>query len=180
MKEVKVSGRRFKLAIPSTRIRQAVAEIAVSMNRDLKDKNVIFLGILNGSFMFASDLIRQINFDCRISFVKLASYKGTSSSGIVKNLIGINEELRNTTAVILEDIVDTGQTLCTIVNQLKEFEPDEIRIATLLFKPEAYRHTIKLDYIGIEVPNDYIIGYGLDYNGFGRNLEDIYVIADPE
>ena len=180
MKEVKVSDRLFRLAIPSTRIREAVAVIATRMNGELNDKDVIFLGILNGSFMFASDLLRQINFNCRISFVKLASYKGTSSSGYVERLIGINENLNNKTVVILEDIVDTGQTLEFIIGQLKEYKPGDIRVATLLFKKDVYRKDIKLDYVGIEVPSDYIIGYGLDYNGYGRNLEDIYAIIDPE
>jgi len=147
------------------------------MNNDLRAKKVIFLGILNGSFMFAGDLFKKIDIDCQITFLKVASYVGTSSSGNVKRLIGLNEDIKDQVVVILEDIVDTGITLDNIIKQLKGYEPSEIRVATLLFKPEAYQKEIKIDYIGKEIPNDFIVGYGLDYNGFGRNLEDIYTLV---
>ncbi len=176
MKTVKVLDKKFKLSISAETIAKAVKEMAGKINNDLAGKEVIFIGILNGSFMFASDLFKLIDFDAQITFLKLASYQGTSSSGKVKRLIGINENIENKVVVILEDIVDTGVTLESIIKQLKGYEPAEIRMATLLFKPEAYQKEIKLDYVGIEIPNEFIIGYGLDYDGFARNLPEIYTL----
>lgn len=176
-KRVKVLDKEFEVSIPSTEIQDSIRKMAEKMNSDLAGEKVIFLGILNGAFMFAADLFKNINFDCQITFLKLASYQGTSSTGNLKRLIGLNEDLENTTVVVLEDIVDTGLTLEHIVKQLKGYDPKEIKIATLLFKPDAYKKSIKIDYVGIEIPNDFIIGYGLDYNGFARNLEDIYTLV---
>ena len=179
MKEIiKILDKKFEIFINSDEIHEAVAKVASKMNEDLKNKDVIFLGILNGSFMFASDLYKQIEFNSQISFLKLASYEGTSSSGKVKRLIGINEDIKDKTVVIIEDIVDTGFTIETILKQLSGYEPKEIKIATFLFKPNAYKTNIPLDYIGIEIPNDFILGYGLDYDGFGRNLAHIYKIVE--
>lgn len=178
MDRVKILDKEFKLAVSSTRIEEAITRMATRMNRDLSGRKVIFLGILNGSFVFAADLFRKITFDSQITFLKLASYQGTSTSGKIQRLIGMNEDIKDHTVIILEDIVDTGHTLDNIIKQLKGYEPAEIKIATLLFKPEAYQFTIKLDYVGIEVPNDFLIGYGLDYNGYGRNLKQIYSIIE--
>ncbi len=177
MERVKILDKEFKLTISAKEIDAAVTRLATEMNRDMADKKVIFLGILNGSFVFAADLFRKITFDSQITFLKLASYQGTSTSGKVQRLIGMNEDIKDHTVVILEDIVDTGHTLDSIIKQLKGYEPAEIKIATLLYKPEAYKFNIQLDYIGLEVPNDFLIGYGLDYNGYGRNLEGIYSIT---
>jgi hypoxanthine phosphoribosyltransferase len=174
---IKVIDKYFEPFISSEKILEIVNRLASQMNHDLKNKDIIFLGILNGSFMFASDLYKQIELPSQISFLKLASYQGTSTSGNVKRLIGINEDLLGKTVVVLEDIVDTGITIENIIKQLKGYEPAEIKIATLLFKPDALKVQVKLDYIGLEIPNDFIIGYGLDYNGFGRNLADIYKIS---
>lgn len=178
-KKVKILDKEFELSIPSSTIQEAVSKIAKQLNNDLKEakKEIVFIGILNGSFMFASDLFKQITLPCKITFLKLASYQGTSSTGVVKSLIGINENLRDKIVIVIEDIVDTGETLDTIVCQLKGFEPADIRIATFLFKPQAYKKQISLNYIGIEVPNDFIIGYGLDYDGYGRNLPEIYTLV---
>jgi len=177
-KKVTVLDKDFEIFIESEKIHEAVETLAAKMNTDLNGKDVIFLGILNGSFMFASDLYKLINVPSQISFLKLASYQGTSSSGNVKRLIGINEDLIGKTVVVLEDIVDTGITIQNIIKQLKGYEPAEIKLATLLFKPAAMQTDVKLDYVGIEIPNDFIIGYGLDYDGFGRNLADIYKIVE--
>ncbi|MBT3207660.1 MAG: hypoxanthine phosphoribosyltransferase [Bacteroidetes bacterium] len=177
MKRVKIIDKEFEISIPSSEIQNIIFRLADKMNNDLRAKKVIFLGILNGSFMFAGDLFKKIDIDCQITFLKVASYVGTSSSGNVKRLIGLNEDIKDQVVVILEDIVDTGITLDNIIKQLKGYEPSEIRVATLLFKPEAYQKEIKIDYIGKEIPNDFIVGYGLDYNGFGRNLEDIYTLV---
>jgi len=175
---IKVIDKYFEPFIGSDKIKEIVEKMAIQLNNDLKNKDVIFLGILNGSFMFASDLYKQIDLPSQISFLKLASYQGTSTSGNVKRLIGINEDLIGKTVVVLEDIVDTGITIENIIKQLKGYEPADIRIATFLFKPDALKVKVKLDYVGLEIPNDFIIGYGLDYNGFGRNLADIYKISE--
>jgi hypoxanthine phosphoribosyltransferase len=177
-KAIQVLDKEFEVFIESQTISKIVDNLADKMNSDLKGKDVIFLGILNGSFMFASDLYKKIKLPSQISFLKLASYQGTSSSGNVKRLIGINEDLLGKTVVVLEDIVDTGVTIENIIKQLKGYEPSEIKIATFLYKPLALQVNINLDYVGMEIPNDFIIGYGLDYNGYGRNLADIYKIKE--
>ncbi|MEN8157128.1 MAG: hypoxanthine phosphoribosyltransferase [Bacteroidota bacterium] len=175
---VKVHDKHFKPFISEERIQKEVSRIAEQMNRDLADKDPIFLGILNGAFMFASDLYKQLNFPCQITFLKLASYSGTESTGTVKQLIGINRDLKDRMVVVLEDIVDTGVTLETIIRQLSGYQPAGIRVATFLHKPEATVREVKLDYVGIEIPNDFILGYGLDYDGYGRNFKEIYQLVD--
>ena len=174
MSKVKIHDKTFEIAIHHDKILERVKKIALQMNEDLKDKDVIFLGILNGSFMFAADLYKYITIPAPISFLKLASYQGTFSSGKVKRLIGINEDIADKTVIILEDIVDSGVTLEQIIKQLKGYDPAEIKVATLLYKPEAFQKSIDLDYIGFSVPPDFIIGYGLEYDGLGRNLPHIY------
>jgi hypoxanthine phosphoribosyltransferase len=144
------------------------------MNRDLADMDPIFLGILNGAFMFASDLYKQLIFPCQITFLKLASYSGTETSGSIKQLIGINRDLKERVVVVLEDIVDTGVTLDTIIRQLSGYQPKEIRVATLLHKPGSTIRQVRLDYVGLAIPDDFVLGYGLDYDGYGRNFREIY------
>ncbi|MCE3278925.1 MAG: hpt [Bacteroidetes bacterium] len=176
MGKVTLKDKTFRVNIPAGEINKAVGEVAHRINSELKDKKPLFLAVLNGSFMFASDLMKKLTIDCEISFVKVSSYHGTSTSGSVKQLIGLNEDIKGRTVVIIEDIVDTGLTIEAVVNQLEQMEPAEIRIATLLYKPEAYRKKIDLHYVAIVVPNDFLVGYGLDYDGLGRNLPDIYVL----
>ena len=176
MSKVVIHGHTFKIKISAAEIQMAVEDVARQMNADLKGKKPLFIAVLNGSFMFAGDLMKKVNVECEISFMKLASYEGTSSTGNMKQLIGINEEIKGRTIVIIEDIVDTGNTIENISEQLKELGAAEIKIATLLFKPEAYTKTIPIEYTAIVVPNDFLVGYGLDYNGLGRNLSDIYVL----
>ena len=176
MKITKVLDKEFIPYLSSEEILVRVKEIADKLNRCLEGKDPIFMGILNGSFMFASDLYKQITVPSQITFLKLASYQGTGSTGNVKRLIGINEDIKDKTVVVIEDIVDTGNTLDSIIKQLKGYEPEEIIIVTLLFKPEAYKKDFKVHHYAFEIPNDFIIGYGLDYNGYGRNLKDILVI----
>jgi hypoxanthine phosphoribosyltransferase len=173
---IQVKDKQFRISIYSEEIQKNIVEMAEKMNHDLAGKDVIFLGILNGCFMFAGDLFKHISINCKISFLKLASYQGTSSSGAVKQLIGINENIEGKTVVILEDIVDTGNTLDNIIKQLRGFEPAEIKVATLLYKPDVYNKDFTIDYYGFKIPNDFIIGYGLDYDGYGRNKKDIYTI----
>jgi hypoxanthine phosphoribosyltransferase len=169
MKTVNVSGKHFRLLITERKIQQVVRQLASRLNRDYSGREVVFLAILNGTFMFAADLLRQINLTCTISFVKLCSYSGTGSSGQVSELIGINEVLEGKTVVVLEDIIDTGTTITRFMKELEKHQPSSVRIATLLLKPEVCKDSVQPDYAGINVPNKFIIGYGLDYNGFGRN-----------
>jgi hypoxanthine phosphoribosyltransferase len=176
--KVKVHDKEFEIFIPEQEILKQVARIANEMNKDLADQDPIFLGILNGAFMFASDLYKQLNFPCQITFLKLASYSGTRSTGTVKQLIGINVELKDRVVVVLEDIVDTGVTLETIIRQLSGYQPAEIKVATFLHKPEATIREVDLDYVGLEIPNDFILGYGLDYDGYGRNFKEIYQLVN--
>jgi hypoxanthine phosphoribosyltransferase len=178
MKRIQLLDKEFSLSIPASDIKRAIWQMADKINRDLKDKNPLMVCILNGSFMFSADLMKLVEFPCQISFVKLASYEGMGSTGKVKELIGFNEELKGRTVVLLEDIVDTGVTVENSVEQLLQTGASEVIVATLLYKPEACKRDIKLDYVGMEIPNDFIVGYGLDYNGYGRNLPDIYSLVE--
>jgi hypoxanthine phosphoribosyltransferase len=175
--QVVVLDKRFRLFIREETILKEVTRIADRMNRELAGRDPIFLGILNGAFMFASDLYKQLTFPCQISFLKLASYSGSQSSGSVKQLIGINLDLKDRFVVVLEDIVDTGTTLDTIIRQLSGFRPAEIRVATLLHKPNVSLLEVKLDYVGMEIPDEFVLGYGLDYRGYGRNFKDIFQLV---
>ncbi len=178
MKKVKILDKEFELFIPYEKIRGAIEQMADTMNQELAGKNPLFLCVLNGSFMFAAELFKRIDFvESEISFVKLASYQGDKTTGKVKQLIGLNEELEGRTVVILEDIVDSGITICNINEQLAKLNPKEVLVATLLLKPDALQKEVDLKYVGMEIPNDFIVGYGLDYNGYGRNLLDIYSVV---
>ena len=177
MKEVRILDKKFRELISEQAIQKRVGEIALQINRDFIGSEVIFVGILNGAFMFAADLFRKIDLTARITFVKMASYQGTSSTGTVRELIGWNEDLVNKNIVVIEDIVDTGATLERIVNELVIRNVAGIKIATMLLKPTAYTRDIPIDYIGFEIPNNFVVGYGLDYNGFGRNLSAVYTLV---
>lgn len=177
MKTVKLKDKEFEVSIPSEKIQEAIAKMAKIINADYKDKEVpLFISILNGSFMFTADLFKHIDFVCEVTFLKLTSYRGTASTGAVRQLIGVNEAIEGRDVIVLEDIVDTGITLEQILGQLKSFEPASVKVASLLYKPEAYQKDMTIDYIGMEIPNDFIVGYGLDYDGLGRNLADIYTL----
>jgi len=178
MKRIKLLDREFEISIPFAEIDKSLEVIAKKMNEELADKNPLMICILNGSFMFAADLMKKLNFPCEISFVKLSSYQGTSTTGTVKELIGLNENIEGRTVVILEDIIDTGVTIKKIQDQLLGYQPAELKIASMLFKPEACKVDIKIDYTGMNIPNDFIVGYGLDYDGYGRNLPDIYTVVE--
>ena len=178
MTKVKVHDKTFDVYIEEAKILERIAELAKKMNEDFQDKKPLFLAVLNGSFLFAADLFKQLSIECEISFVKLASYEGTQTTEKVKKLIGLNENIKGRCVVILEDIVDTGITINEMMAQLNEHEPAEIKVATLLFKPAAYIKRVHLDYVGFEVPKVFLLGYGLDYDGLGRNLKDIYKIVD--
>ena len=178
MKEIRILDKKFREIIAEKDLKRRIEELAKLVNSDFRGKEVVFLGILNGAFLFAADLIRHIDLQSRISFVKLASYEGTNSSGTIKELIGWNEDIKNKSVIVIEDIVDTGSTIERIVDELVIRKVSEIRIATMLHKPEAYTKDISLDYIGFEIPNDFVVGYGLDYEGYGRNLTSIYKLIN--
>jgi hypoxanthine phosphoribosyltransferase len=178
MKKIKVRDKEFDIYLTAEEIDKAVERVATAINTDLKGKVPLFLVVLNGAFMFASDLLKKIHLDNNISFVKLSSYTGTRSSQVVRELIGLNEVVKGRTVVILEDIIDTGLTMQRMLEILHQQEAAEVKIATLVFKPGAFSGDYPIDYVGLEIPNDFIVGYGLDYDGYGRNLPDIYKIIE--
>jgi hypoxanthine phosphoribosyltransferase len=175
-KTITLADKSFRLYINESQILDAVRQIADRINKDYQGKCPLIVPVLNGSFMFASDLMKELNCDCQISFIKASSYKGTESSGSLATLIGINEDISGRDIIILEDIIDTGHTLAKVIPSIKALGPSSVRVGTLLFKPQALRNDIAIDYTGIEIPNDFIVGYGLDYNGLGRNLKEIYQV----
>ena len=177
MSIIKLHDRFFKTYITSEMINKAIYKMAQLIEKDCKDETPLFIGILNGSFMFVADFIRTYRFDCEESFVKLASYEGTNSSGKVKQLIGLTENIENRTVIILEDIIDTGGTLEEIYNIFRTKKLKQLKIATLFFKPDVYKKALHIDYVGIQIPDKFIVGYGLDYNGLGRNYPDIYQLT---
>jgi hypoxanthine phosphoribosyltransferase len=174
MKSVKIKDKEFELFLTQEIIEKAIDEIAVNINNDLADKDPLFICVLNGSFIYASELMKRISIPCEVSFVKMASYKGTTSTGKIKEIYGLEEDVRGRTVVIVEDIVDTGYTMSLMLEQLVCDKPKEIFVTTLLLKPDALKKQVQLDYVALEIPNDFIVGYGLDYDGYGRNLPDIY------
>ncbi|WP_373055602.1 hypoxanthine phosphoribosyltransferase [Zunongwangia sp. H14] len=165
---------QFEPFISEAEIENAITKVADQLNEEYHGKNPVFLGVLNGAFMFASEVIKRFKGDCEVSFVKLGSYEGTSTTGVVKTLVGLNQQLKGRNVVILEDIVDTGNTLEEI-NRILELEGvEEYQVATLFFKPEAYKKAFEIKFKGLEIPNKFIVGYGLDYDGLGRNLTQVY------
>ncbi len=178
MNNVKIHDKTFKPYISEESIREKVAELAGALNRDYKGKNPIFISILNGAFIFAADLFKSLTIDAEISFIKLASYKGMKSSGQVITAIGLDTEIFDRHVVILEDIVDTGKTLHEFLPQLWHQQPASLKIVALLHKPEATVYPLKVDYTGFEIPDKFVVGYGLDYNGLGRNTAAIYQLLE--
>lgn len=178
MDKIKVRDREFAVSIPEEKIKARVAEIAAQISHDLEGKCPLFLAVLNGSFVFAADLLRGIDTPCEISFVRMASYEGTSSTGDVKQLIGLKEDIKDRTVVIVEDIIDSGLTMVHLLDLLKEKQPAEIKIAALLVKPGNLKVNLDITYCCFEIPNDFIVGYGLDYDGEGRNLPSIYTVTE--
>ncbi len=175
-KQIKIKDKEFELFLPEEEITRQIKRVASSIEKDLDGKDPLFICVLNGAFMFASELLKNISIPCEIVFVRMASYKGTSSTGVLKEIYGLDEDIRGRTIVVIEDIVDTGHTISLVVDQLACDNPWEIKIATLLFKPGALQYDVKPDYVALEIPNDFVVGYGLDYNGYGRNIPALYTI----
>ena len=179
MTTIQIKDKKFSLSIPEVEILKAVREVGEAINRDLAHKNPLFICVLNGAFMFAGDLMKTVSVPCEITFIKLSSYDGLYTTGSVKEIIGLNESVVGRTVVVVEDIVDTGLTMERILDSLHAKGANEIRIATFLQKPDALQRDITVDYVAMKIPNDFIVGYGLDYDGYGRNLKDIYTVV-PE
>lgn len=175
---VKVLDLKFKEYISEEKIQERVREIAEDLNKKYKDKDPLFLGILNGSFMFIADIFKHVNIPCEVSFLKINSYHNTTSTEKVKELIGLNQSLEGRHIIVLEDIVDTGRTLDYILKTISIKNPASIEVATLLYKPTATVIPVKIDYVGFEIENQFVLGYGLDYNGYGRNHNCILIKTD--
>lgn len=178
MAVVKILDKTFKTSIPEVEIKKHVKEVADRINHDMAGKNPLLIAVLNGSFIFAADLMRMITIPCEISFVKLASYEGTTSSGKITEVLGINEDLNGRTVIIVEDIVDTGLTMKRMIETLGTRNPKSIHICTLLLKPDKLTVDLDIEYAAMQIPNDFIVGYGLDYDQQGRNLPDIYTVVE--
>lgn len=178
MAVINILDKKFETSYPEEEILKRVKAVADRINTDMAGKNPLLLAVLNGSFMFAADLMRMITIPCEISFVKLASYQGTTSTGEIKEVIGINEDLAGRTVIIVEDIVESGLTMKRMIDTLGTRNPESIHICTLLLKPEKLKIDLDIEYAAMEIPNDFIVGYGLDYDQQGRNLRDIYTLVE--
>lgn len=177
---IRIKDLDFEISIRQDEISSSIANIAEKMNQDYEDKCPLLLAILNGSFIFAADLVRRLTFEHEIQFVKLASYQGTESTGKVKELIGLNVDIADRDVIIVEDIVDTGKTMANLLPQIKDKGARSVEIATLLMKPEKLAVDLDVKYCAIEIPNDFIVGYGLDYDGLGRQYPDIYTVVKKD
>ena len=178
MSTIRIKDKTFRISIPEAEIKSRVKALAEQISKDKAGKKPLFLGVLNGSFIFAADLMREMTIPCEISFVKLASYQGTTSTGKIHEVLGINEDLTNRVVIIVEDIVESGQTMKRMIESLGTRNPASVHICTLFFKPDKLKEDLKLDYVAFRIPDDFIVGYGLDYDQQGRELKDIYTIVE--
>ena len=177
MSNIRLKNKEFSVFISSEKIQSRISQIAEQINIDYEGKRPLFIGVLNGAFLFTADLFKRVNIECELSFIRLSSYDGMKSTGNVRELIGLTDDLTDRHVIILEDIVDSGITAFHLIGQIKKLNPGSVKIATLLFKPDALKHEVKIDYSGFDIPNDFIVGYGLDYDGLGRNLNNIYKLV---
>ena len=177
MNQVEVNGKTFRISIPEAEIKKRVKEVAEEISRDMEGKNPLLLGVLNGAFVFAADLMREMTIPCEISFVKLASYQGTTSTGTVKEVLGINEDLTGRHVIIVEDIVDTGLTMKRMIESLGTRNPASVSVCSLLVKPDKLQVELDLKYVAFNIPNEFILGYGLDFDQAARGLKDIYTLV---
>lgn len=175
-KRIVLHQRRFKLFLTAGEIRKIVVSVASKINKDYRLKEPCLIPVLNGSFLFAADLVRELNIQAEVAFVKKSSYSGTRSAGKVRGLLGLNQDIRGRHVIVIEDIVDSGRTLVAVLKDLRRHHPASIRVAALLFKPGAYRQKEKIHYVGRRIPDDFVVGYGLDFDGLGRNLRSIYML----
>lgn len=178
MSRITIKDKTFEVSIPEAEIQERVRAVADRINHDLEGQKPVFLAVLNGSFVFAADLIRRINIPSEISFVRLQSYAATESTGVVKEIMGLTTDIKGRNVVIVEDIVDTGRTMSHMVESLQKYHPNSIRICTLLLKPGKLTVPLDVEYAALRIPNDFIVGYGLDYDQLGRGLRDIYTLVE--
>ena len=178
MDRVQVKDKAFRISIPEAEIKKRVKAVAEEISKDMAGKNPLLLGVLNGAFVFAADLIRELTIPCEISFVKLVSYQGTTSTGTIKEVLGINEDLTDRHIIIVEDIVDTGQTMKRMIETLGTRNPASVSVCALLMKPDKLQVELDVRYCALKIPNDFIVGYGLDYDQGGRGLKDIYTVCE--
>lgn len=178
MEKITIKDKTFRIFIPYEDISRAIDNVAEKLNADFEgcDEAPVLLCVLNGSIMFMGELMKRLRFDCQIVSTKLTSYEGTQTTGRVKQAMGLTGAIKNRMVIVIEDIVDTGNTIVELKEILKENEVSDSRICTLLLKPDAYKKDIKIDYVAMEIPNDFIVGFGLDYDEYGRNYKDIYVL----
>ena len=175
---IQLHDKQFVPFISAKEIDLAITKMVAQITADFSNETPVFIGVLNGAFMVVSDLLKRYTSPCEVSFIKMASYEGTYSTEEVKQLLGLNQDLTGRTVVVIEDIVDTGNTLVALKTLFESENVKEFRIATLFFKPEAYKKDLSIDYVGIRIPNKFIVGYGLDYDGLGRNLPEVYQLKD--
>ena len=178
MSLITIRDKQFKLSISHEEIQKAVQRVGDAINEDLADTDPLFICVLNGAFMFAGDLMKIVNIPCEITFIKLSSYEGTYTTGVVKEVFGLNESVVGRNVVVVEDIVDTGITMEKIITSLQAKGAASIKVATFLQKPEALQRDVHVDYVAMKIPNEFIVGYGLDYDGYGRNLKEIYTVVE--
>ena len=178
MSVITIKDRQFRLSITHEEIQKSVKQVGEAINKDLAGTNPLFICVLNGAFMFAGDLMKTVNIPCEITFIKLSSYAGLVTSGTVKEVLGLNESVVGRNVVVVEDIVDTGITMEKIIKSLETKGAADIKVVTFLQKPAALKRDVKIDYVAMKIPNDFIVGYGLDYDSYGRNLKDIYTVVD--
>ncbi|MDX5348187.1 MAG: hypoxanthine phosphoribosyltransferase [Hymenobacteraceae bacterium] len=175
---VSLHDKQFNIYLPEEEILKNIKAVAERINADYTGKSPLFLAVLNGSFMFAADLMKELSCSCEISFIKLSSYQNMSSTGVVNEVIGLNESIAGRDVVVLEDIVDTGHTVKKILETLQPQNPASLEIASLLLKPDCLQHPLDIKYAAMAISNEFVVGYGLDYNGLGRNLKDIYKVME--
>lgn len=181
MERIKLHDKHFRLFISNKKIVDAIGDVAAVLNREYGEREApLFLSVLNGSFMFAADLLKKIDFPCEISFIKLSSYSGTETTGQIKEILGLSTDVSGREVIVIEDIVDTGNTIVDLHTILRERGASSIKFCTLLLKPDAYKKELKIDYVAMAIPNDFIVGYGLDYNELGRQYKDIYVLDESD
>ena len=171
---ISLHNKQFKPYLSAARLAAAIQDLAAQLNQDYAAKTPMFVAVLNGSFMFAADLLKALHIPCEVSFIRVTSYQGTSSTGKVQEVLGLTEEVAGRHLVILEDIVDTGHTMRMLLDTLAARQPASLEVATLFLKPECLQHELPIRYVGLSIPNDFIVGYGLDYDGLGRNYPDVY------
>lgn len=176
MKELQVKDKRFAVSIPEAELQKEIRRVAAEITKDMQGKEPLFMPVLNGSFIFASDLLREIPIPCEVSFIKLASYQGTQSTGEIREVIGLTQDITGRHVIIVEDIIDSGLTMAHMIDTLQRQNPASISVCSMLVKPDALKVKVPIAYCCMEIPNDFIVGFGLDYDGFGRNTRDIYTL----